>query len=64
MAKDAIELFEKICTEDLVSWNTVISGLCHYGDYHGVIDNIYSDDPGTWCVPKYLLRHKQLMGYL
>ncbi|XP_048330063.2 pentatricopeptide repeat-containing protein DOT4, chloroplastic [Ziziphus jujuba] len=35
VAEDAIQLFEKICTKDLVSWNTMISGFCHSGDYMG-----------------------------
>ncbi|KAL5736918.1 hypothetical protein ACOSP7_031372 [Xanthoceras sorbifolium] len=33
--KDAIQLFEKMCERDLVSWNTMISGVCQSGDYLG-----------------------------
>ncbi|KAL5816283.1 hypothetical protein ACOSQ3_024661 [Xanthoceras sorbifolium] len=33
--KDAIQLFEKMCERDLVSWNTMISGVCQSVDYLG-----------------------------
>ncbi|KAK3225042.1 hypothetical protein Dsin_004904 [Dipteronia sinensis] len=33
--KDAIQLFEKMCERDLVSWNTMISGVCQSGNYLG-----------------------------
>ncbi|KAH7550451.1 hypothetical protein JRO89_XS13G0194200 [Xanthoceras sorbifolium] len=33
--KDAIQLFEKMCERDLVSWNTMISRVCQSGDYLG-----------------------------
>ncbi|KAF3437040.1 hypothetical protein FNV43_RR19793 [Rhamnella rubrinervis] len=35
VAKDTFALFEKMCSKDLVSWNTMISGLCHSGDHLG-----------------------------
>lgn len=31
--EDALQMFEKMSQRDLVSWNTMISGLCHSGDY-------------------------------
>ncbi|KAI9174680.1 hypothetical protein LWI28_021135 [Acer negundo] len=33
--KDAIQLFEKMCERDLVSWNTMISGVCQSGNHLG-----------------------------
>ncbi|PRQ17314.1 putative tetratricopeptide-like helical domain, DYW domain-containing protein [Rosa chinensis] len=30
---DAVQMFEKMPERDLVSWNTMISGFCHSGDY-------------------------------
>lgn len=33
--RDAILLFEKMCRRDLVSWNSMMSGLCQSGDYLG-----------------------------
>ncbi|KAK0586059.1 hypothetical protein LWI29_000299 [Acer saccharum] len=33
--KDAIQLFEKMCVRDLVSWNTMISGVCQSGNHLG-----------------------------
>ncbi|XP_061990747.1 pentatricopeptide repeat-containing protein At2g29760, chloroplastic-like [Rosa rugosa] len=31
--EDAVQMFEKMPERDLVSWNTMISGFCHSGDY-------------------------------
>lgn len=35
VAEDTFALFEKMVTKDLVSWNTMLWGLCHSGDYLG-----------------------------
>ncbi|KAG6633106.1 hypothetical protein CIPAW_12G026000 [Carya illinoinensis] len=33
--KAAVQLFEKMCERDSVSWNAMISGFCQSGDYTG-----------------------------
>ncbi|KAJ4712325.1 Pentatricopeptide repeat-containing protein [Melia azedarach] len=35
VVEEAIQLFEKMCHRDLVSWNTMISGFCQSGDHLG-----------------------------
>ncbi|CAN6713878.1 unnamed protein product [Malus baccata var. baccata] len=49
--EDAIQLFEKMRERDLVSWNTMISGLCHWGDYMGSLRMFSRMVNDYWVLP-------------
>ncbi|PQP94075.1 putative pentatricopeptide repeat-containing protein [Prunus yedoensis var. nudiflora] len=49
--EDAVQMFEKMCKRDLVSWNTVISGLCHSGDYMGSLRMFSRMIHDHWVLP-------------
>lgn len=49
--EDAVQMFEKMCKRDLVSWNTMISGLCHLGDYMGSLRMFSRMIHDHWMLP-------------
>ncbi|KAL6177462.1 hypothetical protein ACLB2K_048988 [Fragaria x ananassa] len=49
--EDAVQLFVKMPERDLVSWNTMISGFCHLGDYVRCLEVFRRMVRDHWVLP-------------